>query len=299
MSRNSLGPDFIGIGAMKSASGWIFKSLRQHPEVSDKNMKEQYFFNKPYNYRKGINFYYSIFSKSPKGKIRGEFTPSYMLSPQVPLLIHKHFPNVKIIACLRNPAERAYSDYRYNIQENGRFTLYKDFEDVLKKDKDFVKRGYYFKQLTEYFELFPRENILILFYKDLKNNPLEFIHGLYKFLGLKDTKFIPPLANRKLSVTGSYIIKYKFPLINSLTYWLNLRLGNESKLKRTIDKIGIERYLIKLKYYNRTKIIGKNEQVFSVPPFKQSTREYLLNQIYKDDIHKLQNLLHKDLSFWK
>jgi len=299
MSRNSLGPDFIGIGAMKSASGWIFKSLRQHPEVSDKNMKEQYFFNKPYNYRKGINSYYSIFNKSLKGKIKGEFTPSYMLSPQVPLLIHKNLPNVKIIACLRNPAERAYSDYRYNIQEKGRFKLYKDFEDVIKNDKDFVDRGFYFKQLKKYYELFPRENILILFYEDLKKDPIEFIHGIYKFIGLKDTEFIPSLANRKLSITGSYIIKYKFPLINSLTYWLNLRIGNGSKLKRTIDKIGIERYLIKLKEYNRTKIIGKNEKVFSVPPFKQSTRNYLLKQVYRDDIHNLQNLLHKDLSFWK
>ncbi len=299
MVGNSLGPDFIGIGAMKSASGWIFKSLRQHPEVSDKNMKEQYFFNKPYNYRKGITSYYSIFSKSPKGKIKGEFTPSYMLSPQVPSLIHKHLPNVKIIACLRNPAERAYSDYRYNIQENGRFTLYNDFEDVLKNDTEFVQRGFYFKQLKEYFELFPRENILILFYEDLKKDPIEFIHGIYKFLGLKDTKFISPLANRKLSITGSYIIKYKFPLINSLTYWLNLRIVNESKLKKVIDKIGIEKYLIKIKEYNRTKIIGKNVNVFSVPPLKQSTRNYLLNSVYKDDIYKLKNLLHNDLSFWK
>jgi hypothetical protein len=222
-----------------------------------------------------------------------------MLSPQVPILIHKHFPNVKIIACLRNPAERAYSDYRYNIQENGRFTLYKDFEDVLKNDKDFVKRGFYFKQLKEYFELFPRGNILILFYEDLKRDPVEFIHGIYKFLDLKDTQVIPPLSNRKLSITGSYIIKYKFPLINLLIYWLNMRIENESKLKKIIDKIGIERYLVKLKEYNRTKIIGKNKQVFSVPPFKQTTRNYLLNQIYRDDIHNLQNLLHKDLSFWE
>ena len=178
-----------------------------------------------------------------------------MLSPDVPLLIHKHLPNVKLVACLRNPAERAYSDYRYNIQEKGRFSLYKDFEEVLKNDKDFVKRGFYFKQLKEYFELFPRENILILFYEDLKRDPIEFIHDIYKFLGLKDTKFIPPLANRKLSITGSYIIKYKFPLINSLTYWLNMRIEKESKLKRIIDKIGIEGYLVKLKENNRTKII--------------------------------------------
>ena len=298
MSKSSLVPDYIGIGAMKSASGWIYKCLRNHPEVSDKNIKELYFFNKSYNYKRGINYYYSIFRKSQKNKIIGEYTPSYMLSPNVPFLIHQHLPNVKIIACLRNPVDRAYSDYRYNIQENGRFRRYKNFEDTIKKDKDFVERGFYYKQLKKYFELFPRERILILFFEDIKKNPVEFIHKIYKFLGLQDTNFIPPLANRKLSITGSYFIKYKFPLINSLTYWLNSRIEKGSKLRKSIDKSRLEKYLIKIREYNRTKVTSKNEKVFSLPPLKQVTRNYLLNHIYKEDIQNLERLLKKDLNFW-
>lgn len=299
MSRKSLGPDFIGIGAMKSASGWIFRCIEEHPEVSDKTPKEFYFFNKSYNYEKGIEYYYSIFSEHPKNKIKGEFTPSYILSPQVPSLIYKHLPDIKIIACLRNPAERAYSDYRYNIQEKGRFRIYKSFKDIINKDKDFVERGFYYKQLKRYFELFPKENILILFYEDLKKNPVEFIHTIYRFLGLKDINFIPPLANRKLSITGAYIIKMKIPPINSLIYWLNFLIKKDSRLKKFIDKKGLEKYLLKLQKFNRMEITGKNVKVISIPPLKQTTRDYLLNQIYKNDIQNLERLLNKDLSFWK
>ncbi len=299
MDKKSLGPDFIGIGTMKSASGWIFKCLREHPEVSNKNIKELYFFNKIFNYNKGIKSYYSIFRKSPKNQIKGEYTPSYMLNPKVASLIHKHFPNVKIIACLRNPAERAYSDYRYNIQEDGRFKRYKNFEDTINNDKEFVERGFYYKQLKPYFELFPRENILILFYEDLKKDPIKFIERVHSFLGLKDESYKPSLMKRKLSITGSYIIKYKLPFLNSLIYWLDSKIEKGSKLRKLIDKSGLENYLLKFRQFNRMKIIGKNENVFSIPPLKQSTKFYLLNQIYKDDIQNLEVLLDKDLSFWK
>ena len=298
MNKKSLGPDFIGIGTMKSASGWIFKCLREHPEISNKNIKELYFFNKPYNYSKGIKSYYSIFKKCPKNQIKGEYTPSYMLDARVPSLIHKYFPNVKIIACLRNPAERAYSDYRYNIQENGRFIRYNNFEDTIKNDLEFIERGFYYKQLKPYFKLFPRENILILFYEDLKKDPTTFIKNIFKFLGLNNTTFRPSLLNRKISITGSYIIKYKLPFINPLIYWLDSKIKKENKFRDLINKTGLEKYLFKFRQFNRTKIIGKNEDVYSIAPFKKTTRDFLLNHIYKDEIKKLEKLLEKDLSFW-
>lgn len=299
MTTKSLGPDFIGIGAMKSASGWIFKCLREHPEISNKNIKELYFFNKPFNYRKGIKRYYSIFEKASEGQIKGEYTPSYMLDPKVPLLIHKDFPNVKILACLRNPADRAYSDYRYNIQENGRFIRYKNFEDTIKSDPEFVERGFYYKQLKPYFDLFPRENILILFYENLRKDPERIIEKIYKFLGVNDTNYNPSLVDRKLSVTGTYIIKYKLPFFNSLIYRLDEKVKDHPKLRFFINKIGVEKYLLIFRQFNRMKIIGKNEDVFSIPALKESTRKHLLNHVYKNDIKKLEKLLNIDLSFWK
>ena len=297
MSKKSLGPNYIGIGAMKAASGWIFRCIELHPEVSDNTPKELHFFTKQYD--KGINYYYSIFRQHPKDKIKGEYTPGYMASPQTASLIYKHLPNVKIIACLRNPAERAYSQYRYNIQERGRYRIYKSFEDTIKKDDVIVERGFYYKQLKPYFELFPRENILIVFYEDLKKNPAEFIQGIYKFLGLKNTSFIPSLVNRKKSITGAYIIKIKFPLLNLLVFWLNSMIYKESSLRKLINKFKLEKLYIKFQRINRKEITGKNIKTLSIPPLKQSTRDYLLKNLYKDDIQNLEKLLNKDLSFWK
>lgn len=299
MTKTSFRPDYIGIGAMKAASGWIFRSIELHPEVSDNTPKEFYFFNKLYNYEKGIEYYYSIFSQHPPNKIKGEFTPSYMLSPQVASLIHKHLPNVKLIACLRNPADRAYSDYRYNIQEGGRFRIYESFEDTIKKDSDFIDRGFYYKQLKPYFDLFPRENILVVFFEDLKKNPGEFIQGIYKFLGLKDLNFVPSLVNRKRSITGAYIIKNRIPLLNILLYWFNIRLKKESRLRKFIDSSILEKLFFRVQQFNRKQITGKNVKVLSIPPLKQSSRDYLFNTVYKDDIQNLEILLDKDLSFWK
>jgi hypothetical protein len=222
-----------------------------------------------------------------------------MLTSQVASLIHKHLPNVKLIACLRNPAERAYSDYRYNIQEGGRFRIYENFEDTIKNDEDFRERGYYYKQLKPYFDLFPRENILVVFFEDLKKNPKEFIQKIYKFLGLKDQDFVPSLINRKRSITGAYIIKNRIPLLDFLLYWFNIRLNKESRLRKLIHGSNLEKLFFKIQQINRKQVTGKNVKVLSIPPLKQSTREYLLNTVYRDDIQNLEKLLDKDLSFWK
>ena len=278
MSKNSLGPDYIGIGAMKAATGWIFKCIELHPEVGDSEWsKELHFFTKPYNYEKGIEYYYSIFSQHPEGKIKGEYTPAYMASPQVSSLIHKHLPNVKLIACLRNPAERAYSHYRYNIQERGRYRIYKNFEDTIRKDELIIERGFYYKQLKPYFDLFPRENILILFFEDIKNNPKEIIHRLYKFLGLKNTNFIPSVINRKRSITGAYVIKHKFSILNILVFWFNSKIKKDGRLRKIINKFKFEKMYFKSQNISRKVETGKNKKPLSNPPLKQSTREYLLN----------------------
>lgn len=76
----------------------------------------------------------------------------------------------------------------------------------------------------------------------------------------------------------------KIPPINSLIYWHNFLIKKDSLLKKFIDKKGLEKYLLKLEIFNKMEITGKNVKVISIPPLKQTTRDYLLNQIYKNDI---------------
>ncbi|MBD3254876.1 MAG: hypothetical protein GF383_07270 [Candidatus Lokiarchaeota archaeon] len=299
MKGNPKGPDFIGIGAMKAASGWIFKSLERHPEICGEAPKEHYFFNKTYNYKKGIEFYLASFKKCPKNLLKGEFTPSYMLSPESSHRIYKHFPNVKLIVCLRNPADRAYSDYRYNIQWHGRFTMYENFEEVMKHDSEFMERGFYFKQLKPYFELFPRNNILITFYEDLKKDSKKFLKQIYRFLELKNTAFFPTFLDDKINPTGVYIVKSKIPFLTPLLYRISSVIKRHKKLKGRIEKFGLEKTFTEFLNFNKRKITGKNEEVSSIPPLNEETRKFLIQSYYREDIKELERLIDKDLSFWE
>lgn len=284
---------------MKAASEWILSCLNEHPEICATSYKEINFFNKSYNYKKGLGYYYTFFKHCPNNKIKGEYTPSYMLSPQVAQLIRKNFPDVKIIACLRNPVDRAYSDYRYNIQWNGRFKIFNDFEDTMKNDLDFVERGFYYKQLKNYFEIFPREQILILFFEDLKKNPRDFIQKIYEFLGVKNTNFIPSQVNQRRNITGQYIVKNKIPIINRIIYWIYFKLENLQMMRDIIEKSNIEGLFTNLMNFNKKRIRTRNIDVLTIEPLNKETRDYLLNTIYKDDMRKLESLLDVDLSFWK
>ena len=164
-------PDFIGIGVEKAGTTWIHYNLKTHPEIcmiSRKKFKEIYFFNESHQYSKGIEYYRSLYNRCPKNKVKGEFTAGYLSSPQTPFLIYKHFPNVKLIVCLRNPIERAYSHYKYDMELKGFYNIYKSFEEAIKKNLSFLKLSFYYKQLKKYYDLFPNKNILVLFFEDQK-----------------------------------------------------------------------------------------------------------------------------------
>src|SRR6056297_562433 len=103
--------DFIGIGAQKAGTSSIFHFLKEHPEICTSSKKEIHFFDKEYNYLKGIKFYRKFFNNCSSKNIKGEFTPRYIYHPKVAQRIKKYFPDVKLIVSLRNPIERAISHY--------------------------------------------------------------------------------------------------------------------------------------------------------------------------------------------
>jgi hypothetical protein len=292
--RKNSGPDFIGIGAMKAATTWIFQCLVEHPQVCSNSKKELHFFDKPEKYKKGIELYLSFFKDCPPHTIKGEFTPAYIFSKQTPDLIYKHFPDTKIIACLRNPADRAASHYRFNIYKNGRLSIYKDFSQAIRKDKEIIARGKYYEQLKRYFDLFAPENIFITIYEELKEDPAREIKRLYDFLGI-DSSFTPASLSQKKNVTGDKRIKSKRPGLSKLLYTGRRFIPRESRREKILQKYGV---------YNFFKnILQKNKIATRHDPAPQITvtdrdKQYL-RDVYRDDIEKLEELIGKDLSIWK
>lgn len=199
----SWAPDYMIIGAQKSGTTAVFDFLNQHPRVL-KTRGEIHFFDLHFN--KGWEWYKGVFPKKPNSSfVVGDKSPYYLFHPLVPERVFKMSPFTKFIVVLRNPVDRAYSQYwmnRYQGTEN------RTFEKALMEEPDLVAReemkllngevqtsfkhrnfsytarGHYAEQLERWFSFFPREQFLIIDSKKLRDNPQKEMNKVFDFLGL-------------------------------------------------------------------------------------------------------------------
>jgi len=293
-TSDSFEVDFIGIGAFKSATSWVAQCLREHPEVCVPTIKEIDFFSKTiqdgrvayWNYEKGMGWYEKQFSECSSGNLKGEYSNSYLYDESAPRLVKKHFPDVKLIVCLRNPIDRAYSHFWWSKLNFNRHQK-ESFSDLAHKGTEYVEKSLYYRYLSRYFELFEREQIHVILVDDIVKNPRGVIRDLYEFLGV-DSSFSPPSLLRKVNPAG----KARFEL---LVYLFRLRVVlEEHGLGVLID------LLKKLRLYNLIQniYVGINREKANYPPLAEAERERL-RKIFADDIKNLEKLLDLDLSFWK
>jgi len=190
--------NFIGIGVQKAGTSWLAEALNEHPEVYIHPKKEGHFFNKEKIYLNSLHYEYTF--KHNNEKIIGEITPAYISEKDVPKKIFKYNPDVKLIAILRDPTERCISQYkmemsRDTIEENK--GLWDAFSRDLPKYGPMRFRGLYKEQLDNFYKYFKKEQLLILNYSDLKNNPLKFLQKVFEFLEI-NKKFVPSCINANI-----------------------------------------------------------------------------------------------------
>jgi hypothetical protein len=124
MSKNLYKPNLIVIGTQKCGTTAIHYYLSQHPEIFEAK-KEIKFFNCDQNYSKGINFYLENFKKNSlksNGKFFFDVSPGYLVNSKPSERIYNFDPKIKLIAILRDPSERAFSEWNMYIpksHENG------------------------------------------------------------------------------------------------------------------------------------------------------------------------------------
>jgi hypothetical protein len=171
-------PTFIGIGAQRAGTTWLHHCLREHPEIFMPEKKEQRFFN--YNWEKGLEHYSESFSDAQGYEIRGEITPDYYRQPEALRRISNTLPEVKLILLLRNPIERAYSQYElYSGTEYERMS----FRDTHLAHPELVNWGLYGQHLAMLLTLFSRDQILIRDYSLISNSPKALLQDVYDFVG--------------------------------------------------------------------------------------------------------------------
>lgn len=300
-------PDFLVIGAGKSGTTSIDKYLNQHPGVFVPRKKEPNFFGYETtnendlrkspddlaHYRASVTTleeYLKIFEEaSPQQKL-GETSNTYLYHKDAPYRIQHYIPDVKLIAVLRQPADRLYSRFMHLARENR--TPTKSFSDCLDKNSiwwqrnDLVTEGFYTINLTRYYELFPKENIRVYLYDDFESNPLKVMRDIYAHIGV-DPEFTPDVS---LRYNESGVVKNN--LLNSIYGqggWLSrsiqfLSPGLYQKLRGNLS--------LKKKMLNLRK---KNLEKKAMDP---AIRKALTLNVYGEDISALQSLLGRDLSHW-
>ncbi len=185
-------PTFLYIGAEKAGSTWIYEALSEHPEVFVTFVKDIDFFNKHYD--RGMEWYASFFAKAGSAKAIGELSHDYFLEASSAHRIHEFLPEAKLVCCLREPVERTVSAYLFC--RNMDLSRKSDLEHFMFRP-DTLKHNDYYQNLAPFYDLFPRENLRVLFFDQLKRDSKRFIQEIYDFIGV-DASLEPSVIDKKV-----------------------------------------------------------------------------------------------------
>ena len=221
--RGRLLPDFLIIGTAKSGTTTLYGWLSEHPFIEPAVKKEVHFFD--YDYYRGVDWYRSHFPteqaraafEREHGRrfLTGEASPSYISHEWAPSRVAKTVPRAKLIVAMRNPVDRAYSQFQMSRREAEEplesFADAVAAEEMRLRDEcdrsradprynswpigcwSYLLRSRYAEQVERWFELFRREQFLFVKTEDLESHPQQTLDSVYAFLDL------PPYANEQLA----------------------------------------------------------------------------------------------------
>lgn len=289
MGKKKITVDFVGIGATKSATTWVAERLREHPDICVSSPKETSFFISD-NFGRGSDWYAKHFIHCENKQIKGEFSPQYLTRTEVPRNIQNFAPNTKLIVCLRNPVERFLSGYHFT-KATGRHNIPLTTENIETQFKGELERGLYYKYLKKYFDIFPRDQILVLFTENIRKNGLLEIQKTFRFLGVNDN-FIPPNISKKENLTSE--AQALFPFVNKTIFKWHKKI--------TLGRLNIFVPLLKILNLHllAQKIRSANIKLSNKPtqniPIDTSIKEKLLDY-YEKDTENLEQLLGHNISW--
>ena len=176
-------PDFIIIGAMKSATSTLHEQLAKQSGFFMSNPKEPNFFSDDSQYALGDEWYDSLFEGAKQSDICGESSTHYTKLPDYPLTLErmaKRLDNPKFIYVMRHPVDRLISHYIHQWTQN---VIKIDINQAIEQFEELVAYSSYTKQLAPYFQQYGYENVLPVFTESLRVNPQGELERIAKFVG--------------------------------------------------------------------------------------------------------------------
>lgn len=274
--------DFVGIGSGKSGSTWFFRNLVKHPSIFDGGPKEINYFSHLYD-GQSASWYGGQFAGANEGQQIGEFSVTYMYHPEAARRIRKDFPRTKVIAILRNPVERTFSDFLHRIRKHD---IPDDtrFWDFIRDEKNLLF-GKYADALRPFYSEFPREQIKILILERFVADAAAGFREVYQFLGLEE--FLPgerELAARENEARSYRILRLEQALVRSYRF---LARAGFTRLTEAIVRSGVPEWIRKI-----------NQDSRALPSIDAESRRWLADY-YACPNEELGRLIGECLPPWK
>jgi hypothetical protein len=239
-------PNFFILGAPKCATTALYDALLLHPQVCMSEQKEPRFFE--LKYQGSVAPYETGAFPAFAGQIAvGEASPMYLMLPYVPARLARHYPSARLVAVLREPFARARSAWwmQYSAgREELRFDeamrenldrrtvlpsldgaegeyLWRRSVDAIERQgvmllRTYVDSSLYGEALGRYLELFPRDQLLVLFFEDLVRDPASELSRLLDFLGVGPSEAVRfPMSNAALDGRWAPLVRSVSPLVRS------------------------------------------------------------------------------------
>ncbi len=270
-------PNFLICGAEKAGTTALYNYVKKHPNVFFSEPKETFFFNRKFD--KGVEWFKKHFESYGGEKAIGEGTATTIYSSKAPHRIREVLDSPRLIFVLRDPIERAYSQYFYYLQR-GKISPDLSFIQALEKNEwGILDKGKYI-QFIHRFDRVDEFSIHIILNKKLKKDPGNVLGELFSFLKV-DEEFRPEIGKR-YNVT-------RYPRSREIYHWIRrgwhtVRDSVEPIFPTTIDVVR----------QGMRKILFDTEK----PAMTEEARAYL-REFYAESNARLEEYIDQDLSHWE
>ncbi len=288
-------PNFFVIGANRAGTTSLHDYLGQHPQVFMSPNKEPGYFAPKSDEERALwpgfqapittlDEYRALFAGATDERAVGESSTAYLTSARAPALIRGTVPDAKLVAVLRNPADRAFSDYELH-RSWGNEAL--SFADAVAAELDhegpvagrmrgYVMSGFYGRSLRRYLEHFPRDQLGVWLYDDLVADPGALVRAMFAFLEVDPAVPVDTTSRRN----ERYEPRHR--IIDRIARSRGVRAAT-----RRVMSSGIRvRMREGLRRVNRAPV-----------EYPEAVRERLV-ALYRDDIARTEDIIGRDLSAW-
>lgn len=273
-------PDFVVIGAQKSATTSLCDLLAEHPRIFMTTPKEPFYFSRDDIYAKGQDWYESLYAEAKPNQLRGEGTTQctqHYLYPEAPDRMKEAIPDAKLIFMARHPLDRIVSHWIHLVGYGG--AEQRPFNQAVREDPRYVDHSLYDHQLEFYRERYGEDRLHVLFFEDFVRDQAGELKRVLDYLGIEE----PFLPSREDMASGSWKMRRR-------DTWLLRQMRSLPGLDTLRENSPAWLRALAVKAFKR--------QLDSKPKWNTETRSWAVEQL-REDAQQFLSRYGKDPSFWE